>query len=57
MALPDQFDLRDMFTDIHRAVLVVWRGLSGVGVRFLDHSWERSAPRGFGRRDTPRTSS
>jgi len=57
VGLPDQFDLGDMFTDIRRAVIVVWRGLSGVGVRFLDRSWESNAPRGFGKRDNPRTSS
>jgi hypothetical protein len=51
--LPDKFDLRDMFTGIHRAVLVVWRGLGGVGVRFLDSCWERSAPTGFGKRSAP----
>jgi hypothetical protein len=54
-ALPDRFDLRDMFTDIHRAVLVVWRGIGDVGVRFLDRCWERDARTGFGRRS--RTSS
>ena len=53
-AVPDRFDLGDVFTDIHRAVLVVWRGIGGVGVRFLDRCWERNAPTGFGRRDNPR---
>jgi hypothetical protein len=51
-ALPDRLDLRDMFTDIHRAVVVVWRGLGGIGVRFLDRYWERNAPTGFGRRQS-----
>jgi hypothetical protein len=48
--LPDTFDLEDIFSGAHRTVRLVWAGLAGVGVRFLDAS-RKVARRttGFGR--------
>jgi hypothetical protein len=50
--LPNTFDLADAFAKTRRAVRVVWVGLSGVGVRYVDEGpglKERNTPR-FGRR-------
>jgi len=50
-SLPNGFDLRDIFTDVHRATLVVWRGLSGIGVRFRDEGFpSHKRQSDFGRR-------
>ena len=49
--LPNIFDLADAFSNTRRTVRVVWVGLAGVGVRFIDGG--RAAVRratGFGRR-------
>ena len=50
--LPDTFDLQDSFTQARRAVWVVWREASYVGVRFADEGqWpEDPKPTAFGRR-------
>ena len=50
--LPNSFDLAEVFSGTRRTVRVVWVGLSGVGVRFVD---ERQSPldlkpKCFGRR-------
>jgi hypothetical protein len=50
--LPNTFDLADAFAKTRHAVRVVWVGLSGVGVRYVDEGpvlKERNTPR-FGRR-------
>lgn len=50
--LPNSFDLADAFSNTRRTVRVVWVGLSGVGVRFVDEGLWPAVPRttGFGRR-------
>jgi hypothetical protein len=53
-SLPSGFDLRDIFSDVHRATIVVWQGLSGIGVRFADRNVADQRPQtGFGKRGTP----
>jgi hypothetical protein len=50
--LPNTFDLADAFSTTRRTVRVVWVGVAGVGVRFLDEGRWPALPRttGFGRR-------
>ena len=36
VGLPNCFDLEDAFAPTRRTVRVVWSGLDGVGVRFMD---------------------
>ena len=49
--LPNSFDLADAFASTRRTVRVVWIGLAGVGVRFVDElSTVRAKLKGFGRR-------
>jgi len=49
--VPNAFDLEDMFSGARRAVLTVWRGSSGVGVRFRDRGANQEQQQiGFGKR-------
>ncbi len=50
--VPNAFDLEDMFSGARREVRTVWRGLSGVGVRFRDCGAIRQQQIGFGKRGT-----
>ncbi len=48
--LPGGFYLQDAFTGVRRAVQVVWRGVSGIGVRFTRVRAARTQETGFGHR-------
>jgi PilZ domain len=48
--LPDAFYLQDAFTGVRRAARIVWRGLSGFGVRFTRAKPAEPQEPGFGRR-------
>ncbi len=48
--LPAGFYLQDAFTGVRRAVQVVWRGISGIGVRFTRVRVARTQETGFGHR-------
>ena len=50
--LPNIFDVADAFSGTRRTVRVVWVGVSGVGVRFVDagQSPLELKPKCFGRR-------
>ena len=48
--VPNAFELRDVFTGVHRAVWTVWNGLSGIGVRFHERRWDEPRESGFARR-------
>ena len=50
--LPKSFDLADAFANTRRTVRVVWVGLAGVGVCFVDEDEGAgiTRPAGFGRR-------
>ena len=48
--VPNAFELQDAFTGVRRVALTVWRGLSGIGVRFRDPGPGEPEGTGFGRR-------
>src|ERR1700674_371865 len=48
--LPKAFTLQDAFTGLRRAVMTVWTGLGGVGVRFRDQKSRTTQSSEFGRR-------
>lgn len=52
--IPYGFDLQDVFSGVRRKVRVVWRGPTGMGVRFVDEGdWpRRRRPVEFGRRQS-----
>ena len=47
---PNTVELQDAFTGAKRVALTVWRGLSGIGVRFRDARSDEPRETGFGRR-------